>query len=270
MGPSNHAIAANDSECVRQFLAAGGAVNGHDFGAAYEQLIVSLVSSAALPVAILDRAVTDVLRVKARLGLIGPSPAVVDTARVASFLGDNSSHVGVALRAARESIVLLTNVGGTLPLNTAHLHNVLVLGPNGDAIRSGDYSAAGWAGGSPNGGGNINNANAVTVVQALKSLLPSAVVTWAPAAQLTCAVLNASTSALNAPLWSTIQQHSVSLASPFVPTAPSVPYKNSTPSDPYAAGTPGLQATYTSSDNATVLVRLDAAPNFHFLAVGPE
>jgi hypothetical protein len=40
-------------------------------------------------------------------------------------------------------------------------------------------------------------------------------------------------------------------------------------SGPYAPGTPGLQATY-SGEGGAGLVRLDAAPNFHFLAVGPE
>ena len=30
-----------------------------------------------------------------------------------------------------------------------------------DTVRTGDYSAAGWAGGAPNGGGNIDNKNSV-------------------------------------------------------------------------------------------------------------
>jgi beta-glucosidase len=32
LGPKNHATAANDEECVQQFIEAGGSMNGHDFG----------------------------------------------------------------------------------------------------------------------------------------------------------------------------------------------------------------------------------------------
>jgi len=35
-------------------------------------------------------------------------------------------------------------------------------------VRTGDYSAAGWAGGAPNGGGNIDNNNSVTILEGLK------------------------------------------------------------------------------------------------------
>ena len=274
LGPNNHAVAANDSECVRQFLVAGGSLNGHDMGARYETLVVALVASGAMPEAVLDVAAGNVLRVKARLGLlsgVGPgSPAIVDPARVATFLGDNDAHRAVALRAARESVVVVQNDGGVLPLSTTALKNVLVVGPNADAIRAGDYSAAGWAGGSPNGGGNINNANAVTTVQALKALLPSATVTWLPASNLFCAQ-QTDAQAPNSPLWTTVQAHSCSLAAPFSPTAPSVPFHNETPPT-FPAGTRGLAATYFRDQNssAVVMTRLDYAPNFHWFALGPD
>ena len=273
LGPRNHAIAQNDSDCVRQYLTAGGSLNGHDFGDAYENLVVALVTSGVLPEAVLDRAAGDVLRVKDQLGLlsgVGPgSPAIVDPTRVAAFLGDNTSHVAAALRAARESVVVIEN-DGTLPLQ-ATMTRVLVVGPNADAIRAGDYSAAGWAGGSPNGGGNINNANAVTVVQALKQLLPAATVTYAPASNLFCAK-QTDGAMLNTPLWTTVQSHSLSLADAFTPTAPSIPFHNDTAPVPLAAGTRGLQATYFGTTNLTapVLSRLDAAPNFHWFALGPD
>jgi beta-glucosidase len=276
LGPNNHAIAANDSDCVRQFLEAGGALNGHDFEPNYESLVVELVTSGAMPPAVLDRAAGDVLRVKARLGLlqgVGPgSPAIVDPTRVASLLGDNSTHAAVALRAARESVVVVKN-GGLLPLSAGALKTVLVVGPNADAIRAGDYSAAGWAGGSPNGGGNINNANAVTTLQALKVLLPGAAVTWAPGANLLCAPLR-DPAAINTPLWSTVQRHSVSLAAPFSPTAPAIPFRGPAepPGGPFPAGAPGLAATYFAGANSSVvtMTRLDAAPNFHWFALGPD
>ena len=69
-GDDNHAVAANDTECVRMYIAAGGSVNGHDFGSEYEQHVASLVQSGALTMNQLNEAVGNVLRVKARLGLV--------------------------------------------------------------------------------------------------------------------------------------------------------------------------------------------------------
>ena len=275
LGPKNHAVAVDDADCVRQFLEAGGALNGHDFEPHYEDLIVSLISSGAMSEAVLDRAAGDVLRVKARLGLlegVGPdSPAIVDPARVATFLGDNASHVATALRAAQESVVVVANSDNALPLPVS-LKTVLVVGPNADAIRAGDYSAAGWAGGSPNGGGNIDNANARTVLQSLKALLPGAIIQYAPAANLFCAQQSDPTT-LNTPLWTTVQQHSLHLASQFSPTAPSSPFLGpETPVGVFPSGTPGLAATYYADENSTAvsMTRLDAAPNFHWFALGPD
>lgn len=70
LGPSQHAVAANDSECVRMYIEAGGSVNGHDFDANYEKLVAGLIKSGGLTMAQLDTAVGNVLRVKGRLGLI--------------------------------------------------------------------------------------------------------------------------------------------------------------------------------------------------------
>jgi len=274
LGPRNHAIAANDSDCVRVFLEAGGSVNGHDFNENWESLVINLATSGTLPLSVLDRAVGDVLRVKGRLGLLeGGGGLIVDPSRVSTLLGDNVTHVATALRAARESVVLLENTHSTLPLNPSALKKVLVVGPNADAIRAGDYSAGGWAGGSPNGGGNINNANSVTVVQALKALLPNALVQWAPAASLLCEHLT-DPAAPNPPLWSTVQMHSLSLTTAFTPSAPSIPFtEHPPPPRTFLPGSPGLAATYFSGGAAgtqVLLTRVDAAPNFHFFALGPD
>lgn len=188
LGPSRHAVAANDSECVRMYIEAGGSVNGHDFDANYEKLVAGLIKSGGLTMAQLDTAVGNVLRVKGRLGLIpidglpfqplvsedlvrmdlGPfveSPSLVVCERlrvccalarslttggimqVATSLGDNPDHAAIALRASRESVVLLSNAPfngkPVLPLSVESTKRVLVLGPNADEARSGDYSAAG-------------------------------------------------------------------------------------------------------------------------------
>ena len=191
LGPGNHASASNDSECVRQFIDAGGSVNGHDFGDNYEVHVCELVNEGRMSVATLNTAVGNVLRVKARLGLIknGPykeSMLVTDETLITRHLGSNITHAAVATRAATESVVLLKNDRRTLPLSQS-TKKLLVLGPNADEVRTGDYSAAGWAGGAPNGGGNINNLNSVTILEGLKKSFPGTEVTYAVGAGMECA-----------------------------------------------------------------------------------
>ena len=298
LGPGNHATAANDSECVRQFLSAGGSVNGHDFGDNYELLVAQLVAANRLSASEFDTAVANVLRVKARLGLIPgvtgvPYRPLVDTKRVQTYLGDNAAHVKTARRAALESVVLLSNDKNTLPIpppppppaapvtvaslaaavagSTSDMIQknsplrILVVGPNADEVRTGDYSAAGWAGGAPNGGGNINNNNSVTILEGLKRVYGSASITQAVGTGLVSTV---------APYYTVVQRHSFSVASEFSPTAPSSPYAP-TAAKPLkiAADAPGLRARYYSNTNCSgtpVITRLDYAVNWHFFALGPD
>jgi beta-glucosidase-like glycosyl hydrolase len=135
-----------------------------------------------------------------------PEAALVDEKLVQTNLGDNPKHRATAVRAAQESVVMLANGGSTLPLDPTKIKKLLVLGeqqsiclleptqclgvllrqgfylhaagPNADEVRTGDYSAAGWAGGAPNGGGNIDNENMVTPLEGLKLAFPEADVTW--------------------------------------------------------------------------------------------
>ncbi|EGB12090.1 hypothetical protein AURANDRAFT_539, partial [Aureococcus anophagefferens] len=164
---SLHYTAADGPEAVRQFLEAGGSVNGHDYHADYEAIVANLTDSGRMASETLDLAAGRVLAVKRRLGLLRDVGGVAatgayrtDPALVATRLGDAPSHRAVAARAAAESVVLLAN-DRVLPLDADALAGkiVAVVGPNGDEARMGDYSAAGWSGGAPSGGGNIDTFN---------------------------------------------------------------------------------------------------------------
>lgn len=290
LGPGNHAVAANDSDCVRAFLNAGGSMNGHDFGNNYERLVVELVQTNRIPLSVLDKAVGNVLRVKARLGMIPTafsggtdSDALIDETLVRRQLGDNPEHAMIAQRASKESVVLLTNnpprkgCPPFLPLDRTKLTKLLLIGPNGDEIRSGDYSAAGWAGGAPNGGGNIDNNNSVTILEGLKRAFPDALVTWTVGTGITgdgsaisgphnCGVedhgplIRRSTNVLPGPIngmprmtgasdtkpfWVAVQRHSLSLDREFEPTSASSPYLPDTATPKVLqAGVQGLRASY--------------------------
>jgi beta-glucosidase len=116
---------------------------GVDVGISYEDAymgaLVENVRSGAVPEALVDRAVRRILRQKMRLGLF--ERPLVDPERAVAVV-HTPEHRDLALRAAREGIVLLKNEGGFLPLRKG-LREIAVIGPNADnpANQLGDYTA---------------------------------------------------------------------------------------------------------------------------------
>ena len=83
----------------------------------------------------IDDAVTRILRMKLRLGLFD-SP--LSSAACAQEMG-SEAHRDIARQAVRESLVLLRNEGGILPLDKDS--KVIVAGPHADNVA---YQAGGW------------------------------------------------------------------------------------------------------------------------------
>jgi beta-glucosidase len=88
-----------------------------------------LVKEGKVSTKTLDDRVRDVLRVKFILGIFD-HPYVTDAAATERLV-NSVDHQQVALRAARESIVLLKNDKNVLPLNT-EIKSIAVVGPNAD------------------------------------------------------------------------------------------------------------------------------------------
>jgi len=84
-----------------------------------------------------DAAVRRMLTAKFQLGLFENPYA--DAAAARAIL-DRPETAELAVQAARESIVLLKNDGGALPLDLAKLKRIAVIGPNADIARLGGYS----------------------------------------------------------------------------------------------------------------------------------
>ena len=131
-------IAATDKIAGELTLRAGLDV-GISYEKAYMQLLAENVREGKVPMALIDRAVRRILTQKVRLGLfdkvyVDPETAVKTVHAPA--------HVDLALRAAREGIVLLKNDGGLLPLRKS-LKSIAVIGPNADDSRNqlGDYTS---------------------------------------------------------------------------------------------------------------------------------
>jgi beta-glucosidase len=116
---------------------------GVDVGISYEDAymgaLVENVRNGVVPESLVDRAVRRILRQKMRLGLFERS--LVDPERAGAIV-HAPEHRDLALRAAREGIVLLRNEGGLLPLRKG-LRALAVIGPNADnpANQLGDYVA---------------------------------------------------------------------------------------------------------------------------------
>ncbi len=120
-------VAANQKEAGQIALRAGVDV-GISFESGYMLDLIESVREGHVPVELVDRAVRRILRQKFRLGLF--ERPYVDLERAVSGI-DRQEHRRLALKAAREGIVLLKNDDSLLPLKR-DLASIAVIGPNAD------------------------------------------------------------------------------------------------------------------------------------------
>jgi beta-glucosidase len=127
---NKHGVASDMKDAVRQSIEAGLNVKTNftpptDFILPLREL----VKEGKVSMKTLDARVRDVLRVKFMLGLF--DHPFVEDATYAEKTVNSPAHREIALRAARESIVLLKNDGNALPLKTS-IRSIAVIGPNAD------------------------------------------------------------------------------------------------------------------------------------------
>jgi beta-glucosidase len=110
-----------------------------DCGSAYNAL-TKAVAENLVSEAEIDTAVTRLFTARMRLGMFDPPDAVPFNAIPYSEV-DSAAHRELALEAARESIVLLKNRNGTLPLKPS-IRKLAVVGPTADLLESieGNYN----------------------------------------------------------------------------------------------------------------------------------
>jgi len=131
-----HHVAADEKEAAVQALEAGIDIELPQVDC-YGEPLLKAVREEKISMAVIDEAVSRILRAKFLLGLFeNPYVDVRDT----SLLFDTSEDRRLALEAARESMVLLKN-NGILPLRK-DIKAIAVVGPNADNARNlhGDYS----------------------------------------------------------------------------------------------------------------------------------
>ena len=123
-------VAANEKDATRMAVMAGIDMSMVPLDYSFADYLLALVKEGTVPQSRIDEAVRRILRVKFELGLFEnsmPNPALK------SKIGLSESRQA-ALQAARESMTLLKNTGGLLPL--AKDRKILVTGPTADSLIS--------------------------------------------------------------------------------------------------------------------------------------
>lgn len=123
-------VAADEKEATRLSVMAGIDMSMVPSDYSFADHLIALVKEGKVPMSRINEAVGRILRVKFELGLF--ENAMPDTT-LKSVLGTNQSR-DVALQAARESMTLLKNENGLLPLNRNR--KVLVTGPTANSLIS--------------------------------------------------------------------------------------------------------------------------------------
>src|SRR5262245_52334020 len=127
---NKHGVATDMKDAVRQSIEAGLNVKTNFTPPADFVLpLRELVKEGKVSMKTLDDRVRDVLRVKFILGLF--DHPFVEDADHAQRIVNSPEHQQVALRAARESVVLLKNDRNALPLSK-EIDSIAVIGPNAD------------------------------------------------------------------------------------------------------------------------------------------
>lgn len=157
----HHQVVATAEEAAALAVNAGCDL---ECGCVYDAL-VRAVEQGLIDESTIDRAVTRLMLTRFKLGMFDPLEEVPH-ANIPFSANDCTAHRALALRAARESIVLLKNTDGLLPL-PKDLKRIAVIGPNADdaTVLLGNYN------GTPS--------EPVTVLQGLRDKLPDAQIAYA-------------------------------------------------------------------------------------------
>ena len=134
-----HHVAASPGDAVRLALNSGVDMQFYDFDhATFQNAIIEGIKNGTVSATTLDAAVGRVLRLKFLLGLFD-HPYIDET--VDKTVRRSPEHLALSLDVARQSMCLLKNEGGVLPLKK-DVASIAVIGPNADIARLGDYADA--------------------------------------------------------------------------------------------------------------------------------
>ncbi len=124
----NHKLVETAAEAAALAVASGTDLN---CGVTYDSLVVA-VEQGLISEEQIDVSLRRLLRARFKLGMFDP-PERVSYTSIPYSVNDSEGHRALAVEATRESIVLLKNEGGLLPLSRG-LGTIAVIGPNADDV----------------------------------------------------------------------------------------------------------------------------------------
>jgi len=132
---------------------------------------LNAVKQGLLPQSVLDESLRRLFTARLRLGLFEP-PGIMPYSKITPAENDTGAHRQLALKTARESIVLLKNKNGLLPIKQAPA-SITVLGPDADNLDAliGNYA------GTPS--------KPITILTGIRKRFPQAKVTYVEGTGLT-------------------------------------------------------------------------------------
>jgi beta-glucosidase len=131
-----HHVAATPEAAACLAVHSGVDMQFYDFNHdVFQKALIDCVRQGTLSEADIDRAAGSVLRVKFAVGLFDHPTVDPD---LNAKVHRSAEHLRISLESARESMTLLKNEGGLLPLSKTP-RRIAVIGPNADVARYGDY-----------------------------------------------------------------------------------------------------------------------------------
>jgi beta-glucosidase len=165
-----HGVAADGAEAAREALSAG--VDMEMVSRLYSKNAAELIKERKLSQETIDEAVRRILRIKFRLGLFDRPYTDEALESTAIF---NSANVAAAREIAARTMVLLKNDRNVLPLDKS-VGSIALIGPLADSRHD--------VLGSWNGDGK--EADAVTLLQGIKSKVPQTSINYAKGCDVGC------------------------------------------------------------------------------------
>ena len=159
-----HGVAGNDYEAAVKTVNAG---LDCDLGiSVYGNQLVEAVRKGDVSQEVLNKSVARILQLKFKMGLFD-NPFVDE--QIAKKVVSAPNHVELAKEVARQSIVLLKNKNGVLPLAKNKKQKIAIIGPNADNVYNmlGDYTA-------PQAAGSV-----ITLFEGIRTKVGSELVTYA-------------------------------------------------------------------------------------------
>jgi beta-glucosidase len=132
---TRHHVAANETEAAKRAIEAG--VDMELPHIQCNNTLLQQIKDGRVSVATLERAVTRILRAKFLLGIFDHPYVDPDEAERVS---ESPDHRALALKAAREAIILLKNETNLVPLDRTRIRSIAVIGPNAGRVELGEYS----------------------------------------------------------------------------------------------------------------------------------